>query len=164
METPRPATALDDVQLRDVTEEDLPILYVHQIDAESNRMADVPARDREGFKAHWGKLLDDDSVITKAILFRGKVAGHVCFFVRDGEPLVGYWLAKELWGKGIASAALPQFLRVARRRPLYAHVAKHNLGSVRVLEKCGFQRTEKAPAAEWDGLLYVLDPPAAPSP
>lgn len=23
-------------------------------------------------------------------------------------------------------------------RPLYAHVAKHNLASVRVLEKCGF--------------------------
>ena len=23
-------------------------------------------------------------------------------------------------------------------RPIYAHVAKHNIGSVRVLEKCGF--------------------------
>ena len=25
-------------------------------------------------------------------------------------------------------------------RPLYAHVATHNVGSIRVLQKCGFER------------------------
>jgi RimJ/RimL family protein N-acetyltransferase len=25
-------------------------------------------------------------------------------------------------------------------RPLYAYVAAHNIGSIRVLQKCGFQR------------------------
>jgi RimJ/RimL family protein N-acetyltransferase len=41
-------------------------------------------------------------------------------------------------GRGIATAALRQFVTDVDDRPLYAHAAKHNTGSVRVLEKCGF--------------------------
>ena len=37
-------------------------------------------------------------------------------------------------------------------RPLHAHVAKHNAGSIRVLEKCGF-RLELEEDAE---LVFVL--------
>ena len=36
--------------------------------------------------------------------------------------------------------ALGAFLSQVTVRPLYAHVAKHNLASIRVLEKCGFTR------------------------
>jgi hypothetical protein len=37
-------------------------------------------------------------------------------------------------------------------RPLYAHVAKHNVASIRVLEKCGFtvDREERAPSSAGD--------------
>src|SRR2546426_5743563 len=52
---------------------------------------------------------------------------------RSGEPNIGYWLGKTHWGKGIASAALAQFLTRIKARPVYAHVAKHNLASIRVL-------------------------------
>ena len=45
---------------------------------------------------------------------------------------------REYWGQGIASAALRQFLALIATRPLTAHVAKHNLASLRVLQKCGF--------------------------
>jgi RimJ/RimL family protein N-acetyltransferase len=46
-------------------------------------------------------------------------------------------------------------------RPLYAHVAKHNAGSIRVLEKCGF-RVEREESVEDVGndvaeLVLVLD-------
>jgi RimJ/RimL family protein N-acetyltransferase len=47
-------------------------------------------------------------------------------------------------------------------RPLHAHVAAHNAGSIRVLEKCGFRRDRvqaTAPASD-DGieeLIFVLD-------
>jgi len=34
--------------------------------------------------------------------------------------------------------ALSAFLEQVKTRPLYAHVAKHKLASMRVLEKCGF--------------------------
>ncbi len=45
-----------------------------------------------------------------------------------------------LEGKGIATRALSDFLaHVNRTRPMYARVAKDNLGSRRVLEKCGFK-------------------------
>lgn len=50
-----------------------------------------------------------------------------------------YWLSRGHWGKGLATKALSAFLQEQRRRPLYAHAAKDNVGSIRVLEKCGFQ-------------------------
>jgi RimJ/RimL family protein N-acetyltransferase len=58
--------------------------------------------------------------------------------VQFGEPKVGYWLGKEYWGKGIACEALSQFLLQVKVRPLYARVAKQNIASIRVLQKCGF--------------------------
>ena len=54
---------------------------------------------------------------------------------------MGYWIGKEYWGRGIASIALAEFLLLQNSRPLYAHVAKHNKASLRVLEKCGFTIT-----------------------
>jgi RimJ/RimL family protein N-acetyltransferase len=80
----------------------------------------------------------DDSVLLKAILFNGEIAGNVVSFVQLGEREVGYWLGKDYWGKGIATRALEEFLRLIQTRPIYAHVAKHNIASKRVLEKCGF--------------------------
>jgi RimJ/RimL family protein N-acetyltransferase len=81
----------------------------------------------------------DDSVVIKTILFNGDIAGNIVCFEQLGEREVGYWLGKEYWGKGVASQALRQFLDVIKTRPLYAHVAKHNIASKRVLEKCGFK-------------------------
>jgi RimJ/RimL family protein N-acetyltransferase len=89
--------------------------------------------------AHWAKIMADDSVILKTILFNGQVAGNILSFVKSGEREVGYWLGKEYWGKGIATKALAAFLKQVKTRPLYGHVAKHNIGSRRVLEKCGFK-------------------------
>ena len=53
--------------------------------------------------------------------------------------MVGYWIGKSYWGKGIATKALSEFLGLIKSRPLFAHAAKHNLASVKVLEKCGFK-------------------------
>ena len=36
------------------------------------------------------------------------------------------------------SKALAEFLGIVKTRPLFAHVVKHNIGSQRVLQKCGF--------------------------
>jgi RimJ/RimL family protein N-acetyltransferase len=44
------------------------------------------------------------------------------------------------WGRGIASAALRTFLEIEVARPLFAHVAAHNLGSATVLKRAGFVR------------------------
>jgi RimJ/RimL family protein N-acetyltransferase len=126
------------IQLRDVTETDLPIFYEQQLDPEATEMAGFPPRNRDAFMAHWAKIMADESVQLKTVLFDGEVAGNIVCFEQLGEREVGYWLGKEYWGKGIATQALEEFLTTIKTRPLYAHVAKHNIGSRRVLEKCGF--------------------------
>jgi len=126
------------VSLRDVTEVDLPIFFEQQLDPDATAMAAFPSRDNDTFMAHWARIMADHSVILKTILFDGQVAGNMVSFVQSGEREVGYWLGKEYWGKGIATKALAAFLEHIKTRPLYAHVAKHNIGSRRVLEKCGF--------------------------
>ena len=127
--------------LREVRESDLPIFFEHQLDPQANAMATFPSRDREAFDAHWAKIIADDSVILRTILYDGQVAGNIVCFGVSGEREVGYWISREYWGKGIATQALSAFLDVVETRPLYAHVASHNLGSIRVLEKCGFAVT-----------------------
>lgn len=126
------------IQLRNVIESDLPLLYEQQLDPEATAMAAFPSRDRESFMAHWAKIMADDSNILKTILIDGQVAGNVVSWEGSGEREVGYWLGKEYWGKGIATKALAEYLGIVKTRPLYAHVAKHNVASRRVLEKCGF--------------------------
>lgn len=88
--------------------------------------------------AYWNKLLNDETILKKSILFDGQVAGNIMSFGRSAERDIGYWLGRQYWGKGIASKALAEFLMHEKTRPLYAHVAKHNSASIRVLEKCGF--------------------------
>ena len=128
-----------EVLLRDVTESDLPILYEQQLDPEATAMAAFPSRDREAFMAHSAKIMANESMIFKAIVFDGQVAGSMVSWIMEGEQEVGYWLGKEYWGKGIATRALAEFVEMVKTRPLSAHVAKHNIGSRRVLEKCGFK-------------------------
>lgn len=126
------------VQLRDVIEADLPVFYQHQLDPEANRMAAFTARDRDAFMAHWAGILRDDSVMAKTVLFDEQVAGNVVSFDLEGQRLVGYWIGKRHWGKGVATRALSTFLELDTARPLHARVAASNVASIRVLEKCGF--------------------------
>jgi len=130
----------NDVHLRDVIESDLPAFYEQQLDPDATQMAAFPSRNREAFMAHWTKILRDDTNTLMTILFDGQVAGNIVSWQQGDEREVGYWLGKEYWGKGIATRALAEFLEQVTTRPLYAHVVKHNIASIRVLEKCGFTR------------------------
>jgi RimJ/RimL family protein N-acetyltransferase len=129
------------VLFRDVTDDDLPHFFEHQLDAEANWMAAFTARDpkdRAAFTAHWRKILADESITIKTILYEGEVAGHILCHSWFGEPEVSFWLGKAYWGKSIATQALTAFLNEVQTRPLYARVATDNIASRRVLEKCGF--------------------------
>jgi len=124
--------------LRDVTESDLPILFEQQLDPEATAMAAFPARDHDAFMAHWKKIMAYEKNLIKTILRGDQVAGYILSWEMEGEREVGYWVGKEFWGKGIATQALAEYISIVRTRPLMAHVARHNVGSRRVLEKCGF--------------------------
>jgi Acetyltransferase (GNAT) domain len=87
---------------------------------------------------------------------------HQCW-EQDGRLLVGYWVGREFWGRGLATAALAELVAEIPERPLHAWVASSNVGSIRVLEKCGFVEVERR--AERDDqsgevieeILYRLD-------
>ena len=128
-------------------EDDLPIFFEHQRDPAANRMAAFPARDREAFMEHWTtRVLGDDTATKRTIVVDEQVVGNIVSWMSD-ERLVGYWIGREHWGKGIASRALALFVAdVETRRPLHAHVARHNPASIRVLEKAGFGSSVKRPS------------------
>jgi len=132
----------NDVLLRNVTEGDLPIFFEQQLDPAAGDMAaftDKDPADRDAFTARWTRVLSDETITKKTILFEGSVAGYIASFKRLGNPEVAYWIGKEYWGKGIATRALSELLRHLETRPLYARAAKDNIASLRVLEKCGFR-------------------------
>jgi RimJ/RimL family protein N-acetyltransferase len=127
--------------LRDVVDDDLPIFFEHQRDPEAVAMAAFPAREYDAHMAHWtDNVLPDETAFKRTIDVDGQVAGNVVSWEADGRRLVGYWIGREFWGRGIATRALAEMLEELTERPLHALVAPHNLGSIRVLEKCGFVR------------------------
>lgn len=131
-----------DIRLRDVEPGDLPLFFEHQRDAEAAAMAGFTSRDRPAFDEHWAKLLADETCLKKTVLADGQVVGNIGSWTAHGERDVGYWIDRAYWGRGVASAALSAFLQLERTRPLYASLAKHNVASLRVLQKCGFTPRE----------------------
>ncbi len=84
--------------------------------------------------------------LTRAIVIDGKAAGSIGVFVKDDvyekSAELGYWLARDHWGRGVMTEAVRQLCREAFRRfdvlRIYAEPFADNQGSRRVLEKAGF--------------------------
>jgi len=130
---------LTKILLRPVLESDLPVLFEQQLDPEAVAMSAYPAKDRGEFMRHWDGILKNKSIVARTIVYKEKIAGHIiCWKEGKYEQRVGYWIGKQFWGRGIASSALMEFLTEVKIRPLYAHVAHHNIASQKVLEKNGF--------------------------
>lgn len=144
------------VILRNVTEEDLPIFFEHQRDAVALRMAAFPSRERDAFLTHWRTNVLRPENVTRTLVVGGVVAGYLGSWEQDGKRLVAYWMGREHWGKGIATRALSEFLVLEPTRPLHAWVAVHNVGSIRVLEKCGFRTVARENPQHADGVAEVL--------
>jgi RimJ/RimL family protein N-acetyltransferase len=130
------------LRLRPVAPADLDAFFRHQADPVAVQMAAFTAEtpgDRVRFDRHWSRVLADPAIVARTIeLEAGEVVGHVLSFEQFGDREVSYWLAREHWGRGIATEALAAFLGQVPQRPLFARAAKDNAGSLRVLQKCGF--------------------------
>ena len=146
------------VTLRPVVESDLDIFYAHQRDPDACAMAAFPAREREAFIVHWRtKVLGNDAVVKRTILVDDAIAGSATCYEQDGRHLVGYWIGPDFWGDGVATRALTMLIAEIDLAKLFAYVATTNVGSIRVLEKCGFARIGESVGA--DGVaeyLYAL--------
>ena len=155
----------DNVQLRPVADGDLPIFFKHQRDPQGVHMAafTVPdPDDRAAFDDHWRWLRNNPTILMRTIAVNGQPAGHVSSYVGDVGLEVTYWLGREYWGRGIATAALQAFLLIETHRPLRGRAAADNAASLRVMEKCGFVRIgddrgyANARRAEIDEVLLEL--------
>ena len=97
------------VQLREVQDEDLPVLFEQWADPEAAHMAAFVApdhMDRDAFERRWIRLRADTTLITRSIVFNGEVAGTIGSWGGPDEREVTYWIGRSYWGKGIATAAL----------------------------------------------------------
>ncbi|MGZ4114757.1 MAG: GNAT family N-acetyltransferase [Actinomycetota bacterium] len=164
-----PCGRLSQVILRDMTEADLDVLFDIQDDDIARYMAAFTSPDggdRDSYVARSRTHLADDKITEKVILVDDEIVGSVASFVVEGDTEVTYWIRRDLWGRGIATAALAELLGEVTVRPLFARAAADNAGSARVLLRNGFTRVgeetsyAEARNAEIKEHIYRLDDPA----
>lgn len=152
--------------LRATIESDLEVFFLNQLDDESNQMAaftSVDPSDKKTYIEKWTRLLNDETIHMKTIIYNDEIAGTVAKYEMDGESEITYWIGKRYWGRGIASKAVEAFLRLEKKRPIYGKAASDNTKSIRVLEKSGFKRIgsemsyANARGKEIEEVIYRLD-------
>jgi RimJ/RimL family protein N-acetyltransferase len=132
---------LPDIVLRPVADTDLGALFAQMSDPESVRMAAFTPpdpSDRDAFAAHMARVRSSPENVLLAVVYDDVLVGSVASFVMEGETEVTYWIDRAYCGRGIATAALAQLLSLGPVRPVFARAASDNLGSLRVLARCGF--------------------------
>ena len=151
--TKLPTLEADRVQLRELNDNDVDALFSIFSNPQVMRYwstPPLPHRDdalnllceiRENFSRRaymkWGIAIKaDNHVIGTATLFN--------LNVEQRRAEIGYALAREQWGNGLMNEALKRLLQYAfedlRFRRVEADVDPRNEGSIRTLERLGFQR------------------------
>jgi ribosomal-protein-alanine N-acetyltransferase len=142
-------------------------IFVFRSDPEVQKYNGVPMTDIAEYQ-HMLQFSRDQFAAREGLLWavvlreEQKVVGLVGFSYDSyhARASLGYDIAREYWGRGIASEALEAVLRfgfeqLALNR-IEAETIVDNLPSVRVLEKLGFERegVRKAYSLEDDGLYH----------
>jgi RimJ/RimL family protein N-acetyltransferase len=139
------------VALRPVQDGDLDALFEQMRDPEGVRMAAFTPEDpddRNAFDAHMSRVRSSPDITLRAVICDGHLAGSIAAFPAGGQTEVTYWIERAACERH-RDPALALLLELVTARPLYARAASDNAGSLRVLQKCGFQPagTEKSFAA-----------------
>lgn len=153
------------ITLRDIHDSDLPVFWEHLSDPAAQHVAAVTRPyhyDRALFEAHWARVRADPGVLARTVLADEEVVGSAALYGPPEEREVTYWIGRAHWGRGIATAALTALLDLAPTRPVHARAAADNAGSIRVLQKCGFEITGRSTvyadsrAAEIPEVILIL--------
>ena len=101
--------------------------------------------DSTAFIAHARTRIGEGDEIHFAIIPKnGNVSGLISLVDLKQRPRVGFFLAEEVWGKGLMSDALRALCSLAFDRlhieRMVSGVFDDNPGSLRVHEKCGFHQ------------------------
>ncbi|WP_433434598.1 GNAT family N-acetyltransferase [Nonomuraea sp. CA-141351] len=155
----------DDVRLRDVVEADLEVFLRQEHDPETVRRSKFRPRPREAFLYHWAtQIFGDPTVFVQAVTVGGDLAGNIVAWWEADRRFIGYVFGREFWGRGIGTQGLTLFLQQEKARPLYADPYEGNTGSVRLLEKVGFQRSGTVRHGEDQHIMLVLHASAPSTP
>ena len=148
-------TPTPEVRLGEVRDEDLDAIYEIQREPEGVAMVGIGSRERGSFDDHWARIRADPQSWVRTIEAGGAVAGWAVVFPQEGRTMVGYWLGRDFWGRGIATRTLALMLAEVSERPLWGLVVPENVGSRRVLERNGFTLV-RGPTGGQHECLYVL--------
>jgi ribosomal protein S18 acetylase RimI-like enzyme len=135
--------------IRPVTEDDFRVLFDQQNDPAANEMAAFPARDWDAFKRIGGRCWPIRPASRAPSSTTGMSRNVGVFGPVEAASVTGSGAST---GEGIATRGLALVLDEIKERPVFAHGAKCNVGSVRVLEKCGFTVAREnldGDVAEW---------------
>ncbi|HDO8920900.1 TPA: GNAT family N-acetyltransferase, partial [Clostridioides difficile] len=93
----------------------------------------------------------DVKQLSYAIFYQERAIGSISLTFEEDTSInknaeLGYWLARNYWGKGIATNAIKEICKIAFEKynlnKIHANVYSYNRGSSKVLEKCGFKIEE----------------------
>ncbi|MCD2424169.1 GNAT family N-acetyltransferase [Niabella pedocola] len=155
----------NNIRLQPTVAADLERFFIFQLDKEAIHLAAFTPKDptdKEAYLNKYAKLLSEPTVHMRTIVVNNIIVGSISKFEIEGDAEITYWIDRGFWGKGIGTAVLKQFLALEKARPIFGRVAFDNIGSQRVLEKCGFVRIGKdkgfanARQAEIEEFIYKL--------
>ncbi len=123
--------------------------------------------DGEAFIKH---TKENHDAFTFAITYNGELVGvmgltpQVDVYRKSVE--IGYWIGEPFWNKGIGTGALQLTIqhvwRSLEANRIFCGVYEYNIASMKILEKCGFQKEGIAQKAVfknnqfWDLHRYAL--------
>jgi ribosomal-protein-alanine N-acetyltransferase len=174
--TDHPVLATARLRLRPLVEGDAAALHPMLADAElMTYSADGPLGSVDEVRSYLADEAEPGNQRTWAITHAGddRAIGWVSGSEADGEDdgggvtEIGFILAREAWGRGIASEAVSAVidrLFAEGRRRVFADADTENTASIVLLERLGFRR-ERLLRDEWethlgmrDSLIYGLRP------
>ena len=141
--------------LRPWTDSDAPALFKYASDPDVGPRAGWPPHKSVEESLEVIRTVFNDATSTWAIVLKatGEPIGAMGYGpscncnlpAREGEPLIGYWVARPYWNQGICTEALGLMLAHIRKttgiRSLISGHFIDNPASGRVMEKCGFAPT-----------------------
>ena len=126
--------------LRPWRESDAEILFKWASDPDVGPRAGWPPHQSVEESLEIIRTVFNDATCTWAIEL--KETGACDLPAREGEPLIGYWVAKPYWNQGICTEALRLMLdHIRLSTDIQSLISGHfvdNPASGRVMEKCGF--------------------------
>ncbi len=142
----------EEIRLRPWLESDAPTLYKYASDPEVGPRAGWPPHKSVEESLEIIRTVFNDATCTWAIELKetGEAIGAMGYGpscqcnlpAREGEPLIGYWVARPYWNRGFCTEALRMMLdRIRKTTEIKSLISGHfidNPASGCVMEKCGF--------------------------